>query len=342
VAGDHGLELLTQGADGTLTVARSIDANLPVDVGTELAVAPDGHAVTYRREAALFLRTVPDGVERQLAPNHAGCASWAPDGRHVSYLHEDDGLIVTDLQGHLTVVDRVKHAAYDGGQIAARSEVGCGKWLDSNRLAFSRVNAMPATIQTNGMSSDVSVDVDTMTVATLGGSAPKLLNSPLTWQLVGACGPHLLTQTQDDKDDALYLVNNPSDADFTSGTTLTAPTARIEDVAPGGVFFLPGSCQPVVLTAHTADGTTELRPIDAGTRKVADHALMRLGEGVDLDPPAGGRVTWPTDATGQTAVTTGDIHGQKSLMVVNLAAGTTTPLRLANGYVPSDVLAWLP
>src|SRR2546421_10805645 len=112
VAGDHGLELLTQSADGTLAVTHSIDATHATQL-FGLNVAPDGHAVTYTRDGDLFLRTLPDGVERQLA-SHAGCASWAPDGRHLSYLHEDDGLIVTDLQGHLTVVDRVKHETYGG------------------------------------------------------------------------------------------------------------------------------------------------------------------------------------------------------------------------------------
>src|SRR5690349_1323963 len=54
VAGDHGLELLTQSADGTLTVAHSIDATDASQL-FGLNVAPDGHAVTYMRDADLVL-----------------------------------------------------------------------------------------------------------------------------------------------------------------------------------------------------------------------------------------------------------------------------------------------
>jgi hypothetical protein len=328
------LKLLSQEADGHLSVA-------PLDLPKleEFELAADRRTLVYRVGPVVTVRDLAGGGERQLAGDaktDSYCLRISPDSRHVLYRRADD-LVVVDLTGKMTVLDAVRQEKYGLGTmpVTATSELKCGEWLDATHVAFDRRPKMPESIEVSLLANSAVVEADTTTVAVLGGPSPKLLDSVGRWHPTATCGDWVATNDGSSKG-VLHLKQRTGDADVTKAGAFIGAELAVPGSEGGnhGALFVPGSCRALL---YTVDQRT-FRAIDPATRAVAATPVATLPSGgieVRLfDEPA----AWqPAQGAEVLAVVV-----DKQLVLVDIKAGTATPVPAAGLDASARVVAWLP
>lgn len=336
VLADDEFQLLTQAADGHLSmtpfgVTRSTDFEFEVTADHTLFVYRDGAVVTARNLA--------DGTERRLGGDAAKeglCLRTSPDGRHVSYRRADD-LVVVDLNGAVTVLDRVKRATYntDGGTVTASAELGCAAWLDDTHVSFQRRKQLPKNATVTLTPAGPVVLADTTTVAVLGGTSPKLIDTPAMWNPTAVCG-HRMAINPGKTTEPLRLRDGWVDADLTKVNALTGPDLALAGATGSThhVLFIPGTCEALLYS----DDSRAIQSIDPATRKVDDRPIVTLPAGGNdvllYDDPA----IWQP---GQDSRVLAAIV-KSQIVVVDLRAGTAIPVPADGLDSASLMLAWLP
>lgn len=333
-----GLQVLTQQADGHLS-------GVPFDVAQtedfEFEVTADHKTFVYRSGTVVTARTIADGSERKLAGDAATkglCLRASPDGKHVSFPRADD-LVVVDLAGKVTVLDKVKKGKYSigggpGAQVAATSELTCGEWLDDTHVKFDRRRQMPESVSVEITDVRTVVKADTTTVAVLGGKTPKLIDAPSMWQATAECGQRIAAAAG--SKDALHLRERTGDAELGKAGVFTGPDAALAGTTAGAgaVLFAPGSCRPWLYTTATRTFQT----IDPATRAVGAEPVVRLPAGGGslrmYDEPA----TWQPVPNAEVLAVVVD----KQVAVVDLGARTAALVPADDLDASSRVVAWLP
>ncbi len=344
VAESDSLALATQGENGKIRVTTKV----PVATDAQdFTVSPDRRTVAYRQGTAIYTRPTTGGVERKVAGDAwdttSSCLRWAPDGRYLTYRRAED-LVVNDLAGHVTVVDKVKKQDYSlaglgGAEVHATSQLTCGNWLDARRLAFDRVKKMPESVRVEPGAGTTTVNADTTTVAVLGGKSTRLVDSPDTWEMVGSCGTRVVTRGWADGE-PLHLLDKVSDANLSAGGAMAGAGSVVDRSTDkdSRIVFAPGSCQPLLYVPkdHT------LRSVDPASRKVDAQPLITFPEDLSegFSPSAYPAAWHGGDAFFDTDVSPTDHVGP--LMLVDLKAHTATRLPADDTDRIYDVLAWLP
>ncbi|MEV4508554.1 hypothetical protein AB0K00_06305 [Dactylosporangium sp. NPDC049525] len=326
------LKLLTQEADGHLS-------NAPLDVPQfeEYEVMADHKTLVYRTGAVVTARNLADGSEKKLASDAKSnklCLRTSPDSKRVSFRRADD-LVVADLAGKVTVLDKVKRDKYGTGTITATTALGCGEWLDNTHVTFDRRKSLPETINVKALETDVVVEADTTTVAVLGGKNPKLLDSPSMWHPTAICGNWVVANNGTNKD-VLHLRQRTGDGDVTKAGAFTGAELAITGTAGSthGVLFVPGSCRPLLFSVDKRTFQT----VDPATRAVGATPVATLpGGGIEVhlfDEPA----NWQPAQGAEVLAAVVD----KQVVIVDMHAGTAVPVPADGLDAASRVIAWLP
>ena len=332
VLAGNGLKLLTQEADGHLSMA-------PLDVPKfeDYEFMADHRTLVYRAGTVVTARNLADGSEKKLAgdaKSNSLCLRTSPDSKRISFRRADD-LVVADLAGKVTVLDKVKKDEYGVGTITATTELGCGEWLDNTHVAFDRRKSLPETITVKPNAFEATVEADTTTVAVLGGKSPKLLDSPGMWNPTATCGNWVVANNGTNKD-VLHLRQRAGDGDVAKAGAFTGAELSIAGTAGSthAVLFVPGSCRPLL---YSVDKRT-FQTIDPATRTVGATPVATLPTGgIDVhlfDEPA----TWQPAQGAEVLAAVVD----KQLVIVDVKAGTATPVPADGLDASARVVAWLP
>ncbi|GAB3849947.1 hypothetical protein ACFPIJ_25090 [Dactylosporangium cerinum] len=323
------LKVLTQEPDGHLIIA-------PLDAPKfeDYEFTPDHKTVIYRAGTVVTARNLADGSEKKLAgdaKSNSLCLRTSPDGKRVSYRRNDD-LVVVDLAGKVTVLDKVKRDKYGSGTVTATTELGCGEWLDATHVVFDRRKSLPETVSVKALEFEVTVDADTTTVAVLGGKSPKLIDSPAMWNPTAVCGNWVVANNGKNAD-VLHLKQRTGDGDITRAGAFTGQDLAVAGTAgtTHGVLFVPGACRPLL---YSVDKRT-FQTVDPATRAVGAPVATLPAGGIEVhlfDEPA----TWQPGAEVFAAVV------DKQLVVVDVKAGTATPVPSDGLDAAARVVAWLP
>ncbi|MET7419692.1 hypothetical protein [Dactylosporangium sp. NPDC005555] len=332
----NGLKLLTQEADGHMTIAP-FDVPRSDDFDYELSA--DHKTFVYRSGKVVTARTVADGKERQIAADALArslCLRVSPDGRHVSFRRAED-LVVADLAGKATVLDKVKKEQYTLGGItpvSATSELTCGEWLDDTHVKFDRRKQMPQQVSVEITDSTTVVKADTTTVAVLGGKTPKLLDSPKMWQPTAMCGKRVAVSLGSSKE-ALHFRERTGDAELTKDGTFNGADTTLAGTTVGGnsLLFTPGTCRPILYTTETRTFQT----VDPATRAIGKDPILTLPSGgIDVrlyDDPE----TWQPAPDSEVLAAVID----KQIVIIDLKAATAALVPADNLDASARVVAWL-
>jgi WD40 repeat protein len=336
-----GYAVLRMGADGKLAVAKKVDLNTD---NPNRVVSTDRRTIAYPRGDSLYLRPLPDGAEQTVPgtwTKDVSCLTWSPDGRRLMYRRADD-LVVADMSGTVSVIEKVRHETYHYQNSPQTMEVAsglaCGTWLGDHRLLYYRTKRMPATVEYNPLSPALQAPTDTIALVNLDGPTPKVTDTAISSTSLFACGKRILSQTDGG---VLYLIDGASDADIVKATRFAAAGARVGlgSVQARDVEFTPGTCQPWLLGKDST-----YRAIDPATRKVASTPAVTVPEYFDV--AAYGQTTgWQPTGGAVLAGTTG-VASDAKVYRVDLTAGKLDTIPVADHDLHDDligpVLAWLP
>ncbi|MFF5225526.1 hypothetical protein [Dactylosporangium sp. NPDC000521] len=331
-----GLKLLTQEADGHLSTAPF---DVPRSGDFEYEISADHTLFVYRSGKVVTARTIADGSERRIAGDASGnkvCLRVSPDSKRVSYIRGEE-LVVADLTGKVTVVDKVKKAKYTLGTqtVTATTELDCGEWLDDTHLKFDRRRTTPDSISVEITATAPVIKADTTTIAVLGGKTPKLIDAPSMWDPTAVCGKRIAVTVGTIKD-PLHLRERTGDAELSKAGAFDGPDSALAGTGRSThrVLFVPGTCRPVL---YTLDART-IQPIDPATRAIGAEPIVTLPkEGLDVQ-------LWSDPATWQPAKDTEVLAAvlDKQIVVIDLAARTARTAPADGLDASSRVIAWLP
>ncbi|MEV0570535.1 hypothetical protein [Dactylosporangium sp. NPDC050588] len=331
-----GLKLLTQEADGHLSIAPF---DVPRSSDFEYEVTADHKTFVYRSGKVVTARAIADGSERKVAGDASTnklCLRTSPDSKRVSYLRGEE-LVVADFAGKVTVVDKVKSAKYTLGAttVTATTELDCGEWLDDTHLKFDRRKSIPDSISVDITATAPVIKADTTTVAVLGGKTPKLVDSPSMWHPTAECGKRVAATAGSTKD-ALHLRERTGDAELSKAGTFTGSDIALAGTTGGthSVLFAPGSCRPVLYTMEKRT----FQSIDPATRAIGAEPIVTLPDGgIDVrlyDDPQ----TWQPVKDAEVLAAVVD----KQIVIVDLAARTAKLVPADGLDASARVMAWLP